>query len=157
MQAENLAGVPWVAWSSRCGRRPKTLMAASRTARPIVALARKPEPKTSPLLLSPIRSRTGPLTTSSGAVPAVLCQTPHFSCGSLPIASHAASTTGKYAGRHPAMAALMAASRTVQRRSRCGRANSTSSGSRSVVARNSARYDPVTGTTGSPSVQPCRA
>jgi hypothetical protein len=46
----------------------------------------------------------------------------------------------------------MAASLTVHSRFRCGSAKSTSSGSRLVVARNSLRYDSVTGTTGSPSV-----
>ena len=44
MHAVYFAGVPCVAWSSWCGRRPKALMAVSRMARPIVAFARKPEP-----------------------------------------------------------------------------------------------------------------
>ena len=49
MHAVYLAGVPWVAWSSWCGRRPKALIAVSLMARPMVALARKPEPNTAPL------------------------------------------------------------------------------------------------------------
>jgi len=43
-------------------------------ARPIVALARKPEPNTFPVLFSPSRSRTGPFTIRNGAVPVVDCQ-----------------------------------------------------------------------------------
>jgi hypothetical protein len=49
---------------------------------------------------------------------------------------------------------LIAASRTVSARFRCGMPMIMSDGARAVVARNSARYDSVTGTTGSPSVQP---
>ena len=74
MHAAYLAGLPCVAWSSSRGRRPNALIAVRRSARPIVALARKPDPNTLPLLLSPIRSRTGPLTRSIAAVPVVLCQ-----------------------------------------------------------------------------------
>jgi hypothetical protein len=76
MHAEYLAGVPWVAWSSTWGRRPNTLIAVSRIARPTVALARNPEPNTLPRLLNPSRLRAGPFTRSSGAVPVVLCQMP---------------------------------------------------------------------------------
>ena len=54
-------------------------------------------------------------------------------------ASQAASTTGKYSGRQPASAALIAANRTVRFLLRCGMGISTSSGSRLVVAMNSAR------------------
>jgi hypothetical protein len=76
MQNVYLAGVPWVAWSSSCGRSPNALSTPSRIARPIVALARNPEPNTFPRLFSPIRSRTGPFTTRNGAVPVVDCQMP---------------------------------------------------------------------------------
>ena len=74
MHAVYLAGLPWVAWSSTCGRRPNALIAVRRIARPIVAFARKPDPNTFPAPLRPIRSRTGPFTRSIGAVPVVLCQ-----------------------------------------------------------------------------------
>jgi hypothetical protein len=131
MHAVYLAGVPWVAWSSSCGRRPNALIAPSRIARPMVALARKPEPNTLPLLFRPSRSRTGPLTIRNGAVPVVDCQMARPTYPSATSDSHAASTTGKYSGRHPASAALMAASRTVSSRFRCGIASSTSPGSRS--------------------------
>ena len=83
-------------------------------ARPIVALARNPDPNTLPWLFSPIRSRTGPFTTRNGAVPVVLCQIARGAYPSATSDSQAARTTGKYSGRQPARAALMAASRTVQ-------------------------------------------
>ncbi len=83
------------------------------------------------------------------------CQIDRDTMPSAMNASHAASTTGKYSGRQPASAALIAASRTVSALLRCGIGISTSPGSRAVVSRNCARYDAVTGTTGSPSVQPC--
>ena len=76
MQAVYLAGVPCVAWSSSCGRRPRAFIAVSRTARPMVALARNPWPNRFPRLLIPSSCRTGPLTSSRDAVPVVLCQMP---------------------------------------------------------------------------------
>ena len=75
-----------------------TLMQASRMARPIVALARNPEPKMLPRLFRPISSRMGPLTTRNGAVPVVLCQIPLGGVALLGDASHAARTTGKVLG-----------------------------------------------------------
>src|SRR3984957_7650066 len=157
MQQEYLAGVPGVAWSSACGRSPNALIEPSRMARPIVALARNPEPYRLPRELSPIAVRTGPFTTVNGAVPVVACQSARDTPPSPRNESQAASTTGKYDGRQPARAALIAASRTVSARFRCGRAMTTSDGARAVVARISARYASVTGTTGSPSVQPREA
>src|SRR6202042_3345614 len=154
IQHEYLAGVPWVAWSSTCGRSPNALSEPSRIARPMVALARNPDPYRLPREFSPILVRTGPFTTVNGAVPVVDCQIARDTPPSPRNESHAASTTGKYSGRQPARAALIAASRTVSARFRCGIGMMTSDGPRAVVARNSARYDSVTGTTGRPSVQP---
>ncbi len=154
IQQAYLAGVPWVAWSSTPGRNPNALIAVSRIVRPIVALARNPEPKMLPLLLTSMRSRTGPFTSRNGAEPVVLC---HKALVPMPWArnaSRAASTVGKYSGRQPAITALMAARRSVQMRFRCGIASSTSPGSRSVCARNGASSSSVHGTTGNPSVQP---
>jgi hypothetical protein len=105
----------------------------------MVALARNPEPNTLPLLFSPICARTGPFTIRNGAVPVVDCQMARAGYPSAARDSHAASTTGKYSGRQPASAALMAASRTVSARFRCGMPSSTSPGSRPEKARNSAR------------------
>ena len=102
----------------------------------------------------PSRLRIGPLTTSSGAGPLVDCQAPPWEAGSPFTASQAASTSGKYSGRQPAMTALTAAWATVTRRLRCDWAPMTSSGSRSTVARNSATSSSVAGTTGRPSLQP---
>ena len=79
-------------------------MAVSRIARPIVALARNPEPNTLPRLLSPSRSPDRAVDQqqrrrAGGALPDAL--------GRVALAreapSQAASTTGKYSGRHPAM------------------------------------------------------
>ena len=69
----------------------------------------------------------------------VLCQIPRAGYPSAARDSQAASTTGKYSGRQPAMAALIAASRTVQCRFRCGMDKTTSSAPRLVWARNPAR------------------
>ena len=154
MKQEYLAGLPWVAWSKTCGFRPRPLIAPSLIARPTVALARNPDPHTLPRALNPSVVRSGPKSTENGAVPVVDCQIDLVTMPSSRKASHAASTTGKYSGRQPASAALSAASRTVRFLLRCGIGMSTSAGSRAVVARNSSRYDAVTGTTGSPSVQP---
>ncbi len=155
MKQEYLPGLPWVAWSKTCGLRPRPLIAPSLMARPIVALARNPEPQTLPRALKPSAVRSGPKSTENGAVPVVDCQIDLVTMPSWRKASHAASTTGRYSGRQPASAALSAASRTVRFLFRCGIGTSTSSGSLAVVARNSSRYDGVTGTTGRPSVQPC--
>ena len=89
----------------------------SPIARAMVALGRKPGPNTPPVQLNPSSARTGPLTTISGEGPLVLCQPPPLAERSRISASQAASTTGKYSGRQPAMAALIAASSTVT----CGR------------------------------------
>ena len=123
-------------------------------ARGMVAFARKPGPNTPPVELSPIRSRTAPFTTISGAGPEVDCQPPPFVVRSSMSASHAASTTGKYSGRHPAMAALMAAVRTVTSRSTCGMWPMTSSGASLVCARKRSSSGSLTGTSGNPSDQP---
>jgi hypothetical protein len=92
----------------------------SPIARATVALARNPGPKTPPVQLKPRRARIGPLTMISGAGPLVLCQpAPLPPARSRMSASHAARTTGKYSGRQPAIAALIAATSTVTVRSTC--------------------------------------
>src|SRR6516225_12070456 len=75
----------------------------SRTARPIVALARLPGPNRFTSAFIPISSATGPLTIRSGAEPPVLAVDPWKLNSGLSMASNAASRTGKYSGRHPAM------------------------------------------------------
>src|SRR3989304_1502098 len=49
------------------GRAPPRFIRMRRRARPMVALARNPGPKTPKPAFSPIRDRMGPLTTMSGA------------------------------------------------------------------------------------------
>jgi hypothetical protein len=83
--------------------RPNALIAPSLMARPIVALARKPEPNTFPPLFRPSRSLTGPFTIRSGAVPVVDCQTAQATYPSAASDSHADSTRGSIpAGSRPA-------------------------------------------------------
>jgi len=71
--------------------------------------------------------------------------------GSL-IASTAATTVGKYSGRHPAITAFAAMPRSDAGPFRGGITAMTSSGSRSTVARNRPIRSGVGGITGRPSV-----
>ena len=84
-----------------------------RTARPIAALACQPGPSAPQPALMPSRRRRGPLTIRSGATfSSVVCTPRRLKAGSS-IASTAASTTGKYSGRQPAITALAATFSTV--------------------------------------------
>src|SRR5690606_14076179 len=76
MQIDQRPGSPWVACSNTWGWMPSALRTMSPIARGTVALGRKPGPNTPPALLNPSSSRTGPLTTISGAGPLVDCQPP---------------------------------------------------------------------------------
>jgi hypothetical protein len=78
-------------------------------ARATVAFGRKPGPKAPPVVLKPSSFLIGPLTMIIGAGPLVDCQPPPRAARSRISASNAASTTGKYSGRQPAIAALTAA------------------------------------------------
>ena len=60
-------------------------------------------------MLKPSWCLTGPLTTISGAGPLVDWKPPPRAARSRISASNAASTTGKYSGLQPAIAALTAA------------------------------------------------
>ncbi|PYM16005.1 MAG: hypothetical protein DMD81_13615 [Candidatus Rokuibacteriota bacterium] len=73
------------------------------------------------------------------------------------IALTAVTTTGKYAGRQPAMTALTASVRIVASPQRGGIGPSETSGSRSVAASIRATRSPVGATMGRPSVHPSRA
>ena len=108
-QIDHRPGRPWVACSRTCGRMPKAFLTMSPMARGMVAFGRKPGPNAPPAALKPSSCLTGPLTTISGAGPLVDCQPPPRAARSRISASNAASTTGKYSGRQPAMAALTAA------------------------------------------------
>ena len=69
----------------------------------------------------PISDAIGPLTTAHSAAPPVLVSTVWRLNASSNIASSAATTTGKYSGRQPAMTALIAACSSVTPRPRAGR------------------------------------
>src|SRR2546425_8922897 len=97
------------------GRAPPRFTQTSRTARPIVALARQPEPKTPAAQLISSARRTGPLTITSGVGALVVALTPCRSNASSQTASTAAITTGRYSGRQPAITALIAIFSTVAR------------------------------------------
>src|SRR5438477_2774963 len=76
------------------GRAPPTLTHTSRSARPIVAFARKPAPNTDAAQLTSSARRTGPLTITSGATASVVPETPTSAKSGSQIPSTAASTTG---------------------------------------------------------------
>src|SRR5437763_1765525 len=97
------------------GIAPPTLTQTRRSARPIVALARQPGPKTPAPQLSSSLARRGPFTTTSGAGALVVAETPCRSKASSHTASTAATTTGRYSGRQPAITALTAIFSTVAR------------------------------------------
>jgi hypothetical protein len=97
------------------GRAPPTFTHTSRTARPIVALARQPAPNTLAAQFTSSARRIGPLTISSGVTASVVPDTPSSAKPGSQIACTAASTTGMYSGRHPAMTALTAIRSTVAR------------------------------------------
>jgi len=87
----------------------------SRTARPIVALARQPGPNTPAPELIWSWLRIGPFTMTSGEGAFVVAETPWRSNASSQTASSAAMTTGRYSGRQPAITALIAIFSTVAR------------------------------------------
>ena len=120
----------------------------------MVALARLPGPKTLPAAFMPMSRTTGPETISSGAEPPVLAvEAWKLKSGSL-AASRAATSTGKYSGRQPAMTALAAAARMLHCRPVVGCAAMTVSAGRPSIASMARTRDASGGTTGKPSVQP---
>src|SRR5437773_10509512 len=90
------------------GRAPPRLAQISRRARPMVALARVPGPRAPAAQLSWIAARAGPLTMKIGATASVVPEMPTRSNASSHIARTAATTTGMYSGRQPAITALIA-------------------------------------------------
>ena len=79
----------------------------------MVALARLPWPRALIPEFIPMARATGPLTTRTGPTNQVVASTPCMLNSSVHTASTAASTTGRYSGRHPAMTALIATFSTV--------------------------------------------
>ena len=94
--------------SISAGRAPPRLVMISRRARPIVALARQPEPNTPVAQLMSSCCRTGPLTMNNGVAVCVVPCTPCRLTCSAHIACTPATTTGRYSGLQPAITALMA-------------------------------------------------
>ena len=117
-------------------------------------LARLPCPSALPPLFMPMRPATGPLTTIIGPEKYVVASRPCMLNSSVQAASTAASTTGRYSGRQPAMTALTATFSTVHSTRSGGTTVTTSSGSRVVPSSIRSTRASVGGTTGSPSVQP---
>ena len=154
MHEQYLPGWPWVDWSDTPGIISKTFMMMRRIVRPIVALARLPGPNTLPAAFMPRSVTAGPATISRGAEPPVLAVEPwKLYPGSL-AASRAATTTGKYSGRQPAMTAFTAAARMLHSSPVVGCVAMTVSGGRPSIASIASTRDISGGTTGRPSVQP---
>ena len=145
---------PNVALSSSPGIAPITLIAMSRIARPIVALARRPGPKMLTPEFRPICRPMGPLTTIRIAAPMVLAVIACRLNWSSQIASAAARTTGKYSGLHPAITALIAAFSAVITLPLTGSVPSTSDASLPPASRNVSTKSSVGGMIGNPSLQP---
>src|SRR2546429_2314499 len=136
------------------GVAPPTFTQTRRSARPIVALARHPEPKTPAPQLMSSAIRIGPPTITSGDGAFVVADTPWRSNASSHTASTAAITTGRYSGRQPAITALTATFSTVARPWLGGTSPTSSSGPRPDAAIARATRARVGGTTGRPSVTP---
>ena len=91
-----------------CGIEPYTFILISPIARPMVALARKPCPIATVLLLMPIRFAMSPLTSTSTPTPLVDVLLAWKLYGGSDTACTAATTTGMYSGLQPAITALIA-------------------------------------------------
>ncbi len=133
---------------------PPTLRMISRSARPMVALARFPAPKAPKPPFSPILSTIGPFTTMTVAAPIVVAVTPWTLNSSVQTASTAAITTGRYSGLHPAITALIAIFSTVAMPMFGGTVAITSCGSRCVPSSMRITRSGVGGTKGNPSEKP---
>ena len=91
---------------------------------------------------------------TSGATASVVPDTPIRANSGSQIASTAATTTGMYSGRQPAMTALMAIFSTVARPRRGATCPISSPPSRPLARTAACTRASVGGTTGSPSVTP---
>lgn len=113
-----------------------------------------PWPSALPREFIPISRATGPLTTTAGAESHVVASSPCALNSVVHAASTAASTTGRYSGRHPASTALTATFSTVTGTRLGGTTATTSPGSRAVPSSIRSTRACVGATTGSPSDQP---
>ena len=101
-----------------------------------------------------IRRRIGPFTITTGPTGIVVASTPWMLNSSVQIASTAASTTGRYSGKQPAITALIATFSTVAGARSGATIATTSSGARVVPASIASTRREEGATTGRPSVQP---
>src|SRR3989442_8982177 len=136
------------------GRVPPTFTQTRRTARPIVALARKPAPNTDAAQFTSRARRIGPLTMTRGVTASVVPDTPTRETSGSQIALTAAMTTGMYSGREPAITALTATRSTVARPLAGATRPISSSPPRPLAATVAPTRSAVGGTTGRPSVTP---
>ena len=120
----------------------------------MAALARLPCPSAPRPMFMPARWRMGPFTTTAGAAPMVVAHTPCALNSSVQHASTAATTTGRWSGRQPAMTALMATFSTVAGARSGGMTATVSWGSRAMPSSIRSTRSGVGGTTGRPSVRP---
>src|ERR1700722_8933100 len=100
-----------------------------RTARPMVALARFPDPKAFGPPFMPTSAASGPLTTMSGEATWVVACTPLRLNARSVSASIAARTIGAYSGRQPAITMLIASISRVSAPQRGATLHSTNCGS----------------------------
>ncbi len=117
----------------------------------MVALARLPEPNTLQPAFIPIVLRTGPFTTRSGLAMCVVACTPFRLKRVSHKASSAASTTGAYSGRQPAITMLMASTSRVRLPQRGGTRLKRRPASPPSAATTAATFSGVGGTSGKPS------
>src|SRR5258706_14383214 len=126
----------------------------SRNARPIVAFALIPGPKTLLVELMPSFLAIGPFTTIMIVAPERPEATWWRTNSGAASAFTAATTTGRYSGLHPAITALAATFSAVTATLRDGIVATTSSRASPPAARGSSTNARVAGTNGQPAGQP---
>jgi hypothetical protein len=117
-------------------------------------LARLPEPNTLQPAFMPMARRMGPFTTSSGLAMWVVACTPFRLNRASHSASIAASTTGAYSARQPAITILIASTSQVRLPQRGGTRAIRRAGPPPSAATAAAIFSDVGGTSGKPSEQP---
>src|SRR5215469_10973334 len=95
------------------GRAPPAFAMSSRSALPMLALARQPGPSAPRPELSPARFAAGPLTTANGVDGPVVVAMPFRLNSGTQTARTRAASTGRCTGRQPAITAFAASTRLV--------------------------------------------
>ncbi len=135
-------------------RAPPIFIHTRCTARPIVAFARQPGPKSPTPQFTERLFRIGPFTMSNSPTASVVPDTPTKPNAGSVIAWTAAMTTGMYSGRHPAITAFTAIFSTVAWPSPGAMRATTCSAGRPLASTAASTHALVGGTTGNPSVTP---